>query len=164
MHVSRRPKLGRERAAGNLMRCLRRPYPLPPALVIQVRPVLRSARIWHLRALFIPDARMDMQRTSSTEADNVRLIVQQPLADQNPVAEFGTQTHAREMFQQPLRDPGVIENAAAMCLAHLYRFLLEAQCLREERVRFLFAEGVLTAMGIDKQWVECRCLLKVTGE
>jgi uncharacterized protein YfkK (UPF0435 family) len=83
---------------------------------LKVSAVLGRARVRDLRALFVPHPGMHMDGVAGTPLNDFGNIVQQPLADANPVTVVAAQLQIINLRQEPLRDPGIIEDTSPVRL------------------------------------------------
>ena len=78
--------------------------------------IFRGTRIRDLRSFLISDACVDVNAPFRALRDDIKLSLKQSFANHDPMAEVTAELQLREMPEQLLSDPGIVENASTMCL------------------------------------------------
>ena len=118
----------------------------------QVTLVFRGARVRHLGPLLITHTRMHVQAALGALADDADLILDQALANADPVAEIAAQFQVREARQKPAGNPRIKEYPAPV------RFVgdgdaapgFELERALEEVNALILGKGVLPAVSVYK--------------
>lgn len=95
---------------------------------------------------------MNMDAALGTLADDVGLVVKEPLGNTGPVAEITHQLEVRESVNHAGRDPRVLQDAAPMCLVPDWDACLplDLQHLLEELLALALAPRVPVSVAADQ--------------